>query len=122
MRANVVVHDRGGFNAWLENAANYLKEMPPAEAGGVVFSRRCTQCHSVDGTAKTGPTMKGIFGANHKMRDGSTVEVDENYVRESIMDPQAKVRDGYQPVMPTFKGILTDDEIGYLIEYIKTLK
>ena len=48
--------------------------------------------------------------------------MDENYIRESIMDPQAKVRDGYQPVMPTFKGILSDDEISYLIEYIKTLK
>lgn len=122
MRANVVVHEPGGFEAWLEDAANYLKELPPAEAGGVLFTRRCTQCHSNNGTAKTGPTFKGIYGADHKMRDGSTVKVDENYIRESIMDPQAKVRDGYQPVMPTFKGILSDDEIGYLIEYIKTLK
>jgi cytochrome c oxidase subunit 2 len=121
MRANVVVHDKGGFDAWLENAANYLKELPPEEAGGVVFSRRCTQCHSVDGTAKTGPTLKGAFGAKHKMRDGTTVDVDENYIRESIMDPQAKVRDGYQPVMPTFKGILSDEEIGYLIQYLKTI-
>ena len=64
MRANVVVHESGGFDAWLENAANYLKELPPAEAGAIVFSRRCTQCHSVDGTAKTGPTLKGIFGAD----------------------------------------------------------
>ncbi len=122
MRANVVVHEPGGFDAWLENAANYLKELPPAEAGGIVFSRRCTQCHSTDGTAKTGPSLQAIFGEDHKMRDGSSVAVDENYIRESIMDPQAKVRAGFQPVMPTFKGILTDDEIGYLIEYIKTLK
>jgi cytochrome c oxidase subunit 2 len=56
------------------------------------------------------------------MTDGSTVNVDENYIRESIMDPQAKIRKGYPPAMPTFKGLLNDDEITYLIEYIKTLK
>ncbi len=122
MLANVVVHKAGDFDAWLENAANYLKDLPPAEAGAVVFGQRCAQCHSIDGTAKTGPTFQGSFGADHKMRDGSTVKVDENYIRESIMAPGDKVRDGYQAVMPTFKGILSDAEIGYLIEYIKTLK
>jgi cytochrome c oxidase subunit 2 len=122
MQANVVVHKSGEFDKWLEDAANFLKEMPPAEAGEYIFTRRCTQCHSNDGTAKTGPTVKGIYGQQHKMQDGSLVEVDRNYVRESIVDPQAKVREGYQPVMPTFKGILNDDEITYLIEYIKTLK
>ncbi len=106
----------------MENAANYLKRLSPAEAGAFAFARRCTQCHSVDGTAKTGPSLKGIFGQQHQMRGGSSVQVDENYIRESIMDPQAKVRDGYRPVMPTFKGILSDEEIGYLIEYIKSGK
>ncbi|NOX56474.1 MAG: cytochrome c oxidase subunit II [Planctomycetes bacterium] len=122
MTARVVVHRPGEFEAWLEEAANFLKKLPPAEAGKYLFTRRCTQCHSDDGTVKTGPTLKGIFGQRHAMADGGTVSVDENYIRESILDPQAKVRQGFQPVMPTFKGILTDDEITYLIEYIKTLK
>ncbi len=122
MQANVVVHKSGEFDAWLENAANFYKDLPPAEAGKIIFTRYCNQCHSDDGTAKTGPTFKGTYGQTHALRDGSTVEVDDNYIRESIMDPQAKVREGYQPVMPTFKGILSDDEITYLIEYIKTLK
>jgi cytochrome c oxidase subunit 2 len=56
------------------------------------------------------------------MRDGSSVVVDENYLRESILDPQAKIRDGYPPAMPTFKGMLDDDKIRFLIEYIKTLQ
>jgi cytochrome c oxidase subunit 2 len=122
MLANVVVHEPGGFSAWLEDAANFYKNLPPAEAGKVLFTRRCNQCHSDDGTAKTGPTIKGIFGDAHKLRDGSSVEVNEDYIRESIMDPQAKIVEGYPPAMPTFKGVLNDDEITYLIEYIKTLE
>jgi cytochrome c oxidase subunit 2 len=122
MTAAVVVHKPGEFGKWLREAANFLKKLPPAEAGKYLVTRRCSQCHSIDGSVKTGPTFKGIFGNRHRMLDGSTVAVDENYIRESIMDPQAKVRDGFQPVMPTFKGILTDEEITYIIEYIKTLK
>ncbi len=122
MLANVVVHKSGEFEAWLENAANFYKNLPPAEAGQILFTRRCNQCHSSDGTVKTGPSFKGVFGAEHKMRDGSMVKVDENYIRESILDPQAKVVAGFQPVMPTFKGILTDEEINFLIEYMKTLE
>ncbi|HID21710.1 MAG TPA: cytochrome c oxidase subunit II, partial [Planctomycetaceae bacterium] len=122
MIARVVVHRPGEFSAWLEEAANFLKKLPPAEAGKYLFTRRCTQCHSDDGTVKTGPTLKGIFGRRHTMAGGSSVQVDDNYIRESILDPQAKIRQGFQGVMPTFKGILSDDEITYLIEFIKTLK
>jgi cytochrome c oxidase subunit 2 len=56
------------------------------------------------------------------LQDGSTVDVDENYIRESILEPQAQVVKGYQPVMPSFKGILSDEDITSLIAYIKTLK
>lgn len=122
MLAKVVVHEPGGFAGWLEKAANYYATLPPAEAGKILFTRRCNQCHSDDGTAKTGPSFKGIYGEEHRLRDGSTVVVDENYIRESILDPQAKVREGFPPVMPTFKGMLDDDKIRFLIEYIKSLK
>jgi len=122
MLAKVIVHESGEFAGWLENAANYYLTLPPAEAGKILFTRRCNQCHSDDGTAKTGPTIKGIYNEQHQMRDGSTVSVDEAYLRESILDPQAKIRQGYPPAMPTFKGMLNDDEIRFLIEYIKTLK
>ncbi len=123
MLATVEVHSREDYDAWLKDAANYLKTLPPAEAGKVLFQRRgCFQCHSVDGTAGTGPSFKGIYGKTHDMADGSTATVDDNYIRESILEPQAKVRSGYQPVMATYQGLVSDDDITALIEYIKTLK
>lgn len=123
MLSAVVVQNRKDYDAWLKDAANYLKTLPPAEAGKVLFTRRgCSQCHSIDGTAGTGPSLKGIYGKPQKMNDGKTVDADDNYIRESILDPQAKVVAGYQPVMSTYKGLVSDDEITALIEFIKTLK
>lgn len=123
MLANVEVHSREDYDAWLKNAANYLKTLPPAEAGKRLFQRRgCLQCHSTDGTAGTGPSFQGLYGRNEKMTDGSSVVVDDNYIRESILEPQAKIVAGYQPVMSTYKGLLSDEEITALIEYMKSLK
>ncbi|RMF71877.1 MAG: cytochrome c oxidase subunit II [Acidobacteria bacterium] len=122
MLAHVIVHPPGEFEAWLEKAANFLDTLPPAEAGKLLYEQRgCTQCHSVDGSPRVGPTFKGIWGHEVKLRDGSTVPVDEDYLRESIVDPQAKVVDGFDPVMPTYAGRLKDKEITYIIEYLKSL-
>jgi cytochrome c oxidase subunit 2 len=123
MLSTVVVQTRKDYDAWLKDAANYLKTLPPAEAGKMLYQRRgCTQCHSIDGTAGTGPTFKGIYGKPQPMSDGSKVVADDNYIRESILEPQAKVVAGFQPVMSTYKGLLSDDEITAIIEFIKTLK
>jgi len=123
MLAAVVVHGPGEFEAWLDDAANYLKTLPPAEAGKLLYTRRgCAQCHSIDGTAGTGPTLKGIYGKTHQMADGSGVVVDDNYIRESILEPQNRIRAGYQPVMATYQGLVSDEDIVALIEYIKSLK
>jgi cytochrome c oxidase subunit 2 len=75
----------------------------------------------VDGSANTGPTWKGMFGHQVTLADGSTITADENYIRESIIDPQAKVVKGFQPVMPTYKGTIKDRQITGIIEYMKTL-
>ncbi len=121
MLAAVVVHPPGEFEEWLKDAANFLKNMPPAEAGKMLYQRRgCAQCHSIDGTAGTGPSLKGIFGATHTMADGSSVTVDDNYIRESILDPAAKIRSGFRPVMATYKGLVSDEDITALIEFIKS--
>lgn len=123
MLSKVVVHEAGTFDEWLEEESNLLARMSPAEAGEVLFRRHgCAGCHSVDGTARQGPTLKGVWGQQHTFTNAPPATVDDNYIRESIMDPMAKIRQGYQPVMPTFKGRLKDDEITALIEYIKTLK
>ena len=123
MLAKVVVHPRGEFEKWLEEAANFLERMTPAEGGALLVQRRgCIQCHSVDGTARIGPTFKGVFGTSQPLASGENVTVDENYILESILEPMAKLRAGFQPVMPTYKGQLKDEEITAIIAYIKTLK
>ena len=123
MWAKVVVHEPGGFERWLEEASNFLKTMAPAEAGEKLYrTRGCAQCHSVDGKGGTGPTFRALFGHAVPIEGGKTVSADEDYIRESILDPQAKIALGFQPVMPTFKGRLKDQEITAIIEYLKTLK
>ncbi len=123
MLASVVVHEPGGFDVWLEAAANFLETLPPDEAGEKLYvARGCPQCHSVDGSAGIGPTFQGLWGSTHALADGSSVTVEENYVRESILDPQAQVSAGYEPVMPTYQGRLKDEEITAIIAYMKKLQ
>ncbi len=96
---------------------------PPATRGERLYtSKGCNQCHSVDGTAGIGPSFKGIWDANRLFEDGTELRADENYIRDSILNPQEHIVTGYDPVMPTFQGRLKDREITALIEYMKTLK
>lgn len=89
--------------------------------GEQLYNRKgCKQCHSIDGSTSTGPTWKGVFGRAEKFVDGGGVTVDENYVRESILEPNKHVVAGFQAVMP--KIAVKDREIDMLIAYIKTLK
>ncbi len=123
MLAKVVVHEPGGFEKWLAEASNLHGRFPPAKVGEIFYNRfGCKQCHSLDGTTGIGPSFKGIYGHEQKLQDGSSVLVDENYIRESIMEPQAKVVAGFQPVMPTFKGRLKDQDITSIVEFIKSQK
>jgi len=69
-----------------------------------------------------GPTLKGIFRNTVQHADGSAAVVDENYIRESLLSPQAKIVDGFTPVMPTYQGQLSDREIDGIAAYIKALK
>ena len=109
MLANVVVHPPGGYEKYLEKAEESIKAMPPVERGKLVYEKQgCDVCHSTDGSTKVGPTWKGLFGKQEALTSGQTVTVDENYIRESILDPQAKLVQGFPPSMPTFKGKLKD--------------
>jgi cytochrome c oxidase subunit 2 len=82
----------------------------------------CSTCHTVDGTPKIGPSWKGVFGKNESFADGTSAVVDENYLRQSMLDPTAKVVAGFAPSMPTYQGKLNDTEIAGIIAYIKSLK
>jgi cytochrome c oxidase subunit 2 len=121
MLANIVVHPPGGYEAWVEEQKKLIERLPPVELGKLVYSKQgCNACHTVDGTPKIGPTWKGVYGTTEKLTGGATVVVDENYIRESILDPQAKTVDTYPNSMPVTK--LSDREITGIIEYIKSLK
>jgi cytochrome c oxidase subunit II len=123
MMAKVIVHPPGGFETWLAGAADVAGRLPPAEAGEKLFkSKGCASCHTINGTVKIGPSFRGLFAGTVILSDGRKVTADEDYVRESILDPAAKVVAGFDPVMPTYKGRITDKEITALIEYLKTLK
>jgi cytochrome c oxidase subunit 2 len=85
-------------------------------------TKGCVACHSVDGTTKVGPSHKGLFGSKVELSNGKFVTADENYIRGHIENPQATLVKGFNPVMPTFKGLLTETEMNALIAYIKSLK
>jgi cytochrome c oxidase subunit 2 len=142
MLGKAIILEKEDFNQWFQtgNLPGSIKKLTQAvspvstaeaslpkkslaeQGKGVFDSKGCFACHSVDGTAKIGPTLLKSFGRNEALQDGKTVTVDENYIRESLMDPQAKILKGFPPSMPTFRGLLTDDEVNALIAFIKSLK
>jgi len=95
--------------------------MDPIEWGGKLYvSLGCVACHSVDGTQVVGPSFKGRYGAQEQLSDGTVVTVDDDYIRRSIMEPQAQIVNGFPPVMPTFAGRVNDAQIAALIDFIKS--
>ncbi len=80
----------------------------------------CVTCHRSD-TQGRGPNLVGVFGKPALLEDGRTVIADENYVRESILEPAAKIVKGFKPVMPTFQGQVSDEQLNALVEYVKSL-
>ena len=122
MRAKVIVHTPEDYRRWLEDASNWQKSMTPLEAGKMfVNTRGCLTCHSVDGSRSTGPTWKDLFGRDEPMSDGTTVHVDENYIRESLYEPAAKVVAGYTVQMQSYKGSLKEEDVGAIIAYMKSI-
>jgi len=121
MLAPVVVHEPGGYEKWLAAAADPFQTRSFAEVGAMLHQKRCSGCHSDDGRPHVGPTFKDLFGKTVQFADGTTAVADENYIRESMVNPNAKIVAGYPNVMPTFKGQLKDSEITAIIEYIKEL-
>jgi len=109
------------WDEWQKSTGGKPEEMPLAEWGEKLYkSKACVTCHSLDGTVKTGPSFKGIFGHEVELSDGSRITVDEDYIRQSILEPQSQVVSGFQPVMPTYTGTLTPDDIDALVAFIKS--
>lgn len=111
------------YREWIDSAGLGGDDVPLIDLGEKVYkAKACVTCHTTDGTPRIGPSFKGRFGTQQKMDDGSSVIVDENYLRESILQPNAKHAAGFQPVMPSYQGLLKDREIDAVIEYIKSIQ
>ncbi len=94
-----------------------------ADMGARIYKRKgCVACHSTDGSPSTGPTWKGLYGSQRSLTGGGSATADDNYIRKSILEPNAEVVEGFAPQMPSFQGQLDDEHITALIEYMKTLK
>lgn len=119
MIGQVVVMDREEYQAWLAGGATGVSM---AAAGEQLFTQlACSTCHKADATGR-GPVLVGVFGSQVRLANGSTLIADENYLRESILNPMARVVYGYQPVMPTYQGQLSEEGLLQLISYLKTQK
>jgi cytochrome c oxidase subunit 2 len=123
MLSKVRVVSNEAFQEWVDAGCGMGGEgMAPAEFGAMLYDKKgCKTCHSVDGTRLVGPSFQGLYGRKEKIKDGSEVDVDDNYLRESIMYPNAKIVAGYDGVMPSYKGKLKDKQVDAIIDYIKSL-
>lgn len=111
------------FLDWVDKMKNADQGIALKDLGEKLYTKKgCNACHSVDGSPKLAPSFKGMYGKKEKLTDGRTVLVDDDYIKKSILDPAADVVMGYQPVMPTFQGQVSEREILALTEYIKSLK
>jgi cytochrome c oxidase subunit II len=123
MMGKVYALEQSEFDEWLKSSGGRPDDVPLAEWGQKLYaSSGCQACHSLDGSAIIGPSFLGSWESQRQFADGSTGVVDENYIRESIANPNAKIVQGYQPVMPSYDGTFSDDDLSAIIEFIKSLK
>jgi cytochrome c oxidase subunit II len=119
MIGQVVVMEPSEYQTWLSGGA---PEGSLASAGAKLFADlACNTCHRPDAQGR-GPVLEGLFGKSVALQNGETVVVDEAYVRESILTPAAKITAGFQPIMPTFQGLVTEEQLLELVEYVKSLQ
>ena len=116
----VTVMEPSDYESWLTGSTGATAN--PVVAGERLFAEKaCNTCHLSDGKGR-GPSLNGLFESKVRLADGSTVAADENYLRESILAPNAKIVAGYQPQMPTYQGQLSEEQILNLLTYIKSLQ
>jgi cytochrome c oxidase subunit 2 len=119
MIGRVIAMDPDAYEAWLSGSAG--PSVPPAVLGEQLFTERaCITCHRNDGSG-TGPSLAGVYGSSVPLAGGGSVVADDNYIRDSIMFPMARIVEGYQPVMPPYQGQLTEEQVFALIAYIRSL-
>jgi cytochrome c oxidase subunit 2 len=116
----VTVMEPSDYAAWLSGSTG--ENVDPVVAGEKLFAEKaCSTCHLSNGTGRA-PSLNGVYGGTVRLADGTSVTADEAYIRESILDSNAKIVAGYQPLMPSFQGQLTEEQILSLTAYIKSLQ
>jgi cytochrome c oxidase subunit II len=119
MGGYVVVMEPTEFENWLSGNAN---QMSAAAAGQQMFeSLGCASCHGANAEGGRGPALLGIYGNNVVLNNAQSVKADEAYIRESILNPQAKIVTGFGPIMPSFQGQLSEEQLLQLVAYVKSL-
>jgi cytochrome c oxidase subunit 2 len=118
MIGSIVVMEPAEYQTWLSGGA---PEGSLASAGEKLFADlACNTCHRPDAQGR-GPVLNGLFGKTVQLQSGGTITADEGYIRESILNPSAKVTAGFQPIMPTFQGLVSEEQLLQLVEYVKSL-
>jgi cytochrome c oxidase subunit 2 len=119
MIGSVIVMEPREFDNWLSGNANSAS---PAAAGQQLFQTLgCVSCHGANGEGGRGPTLAGLVGRKTTLVGGQEIVADEAYIRESILNPQAKLVEGFGPIMPTFQGQVSEDQLLQLLAFIKSL-
>ncbi len=120
MIGSVVVMQPTEFDNWLSGNAG---QQTPAAAGQQLYeSLGCVSCHGAKGEGGRGPALAGLFGSKVFLANGSQVTADEGYIRESIENPQAKLVSSFGPIMPTFQGQVTPEQLIQIMAFIKSLQ
>lgn len=127
MRGHVIVDDAQAYRQWLNALPTFSETLRGASLSGLVEqglnlseSQGCFACHSVDGSKSVGPGWQGLYGTREQLADGSTITVDADYLKESILKPNAKIVNGYPPVMVAYD--LSDQQLDAIVAYIKYLQ
>ncbi len=124
MSTQIVVLPEAEFNQWYQEGKEGMEADKGKQAGPRLFEEKgCSACHSIDGTPRVGPTLKGLFGKTVVvLEDGKerTLVADEVYLRKSLLEPNADVVKGYPPIMPLQK--MTEDELNELVQYLKGMR
>ena len=120
MIGSVIVMEPQAYEAWLAGGA--AGKSMVASGADLFQSLACVTCHrAAAGRVVRGPALEGVYGNPVKLADGRTVTADDDYVRESILNPTAKITAGWEPVMPTFQGQVSEEQLTQLIAYVQSL-
>ena len=119
MGGYVYVMEQRDFDNWL---AGNVSDQTPVQAGQDLFTNKlgCASCHA-GGPNQRGAKVEEIYGKEVKLSNGQTVIADDEYIRNSILNPAGQIVEGYQPIMPTYKGQVTEEQLTQLVAYIKSL-